>query len=272
MKLAGFASRFKARGAAFTLIELLVSMAVLAMLMGILLQVVNGILQSTQLYSRQMDSVGAARRAMDTLSLDISRAVVGEYSAILMGPNKLAMVTDRRGTNSSDHRFLGVTYSVNTSNQIVRTYRSVSFNETDLLAAAQETSGATMSPLANGILGWSIRAMTSSGPHASTNSTTPNYATNIYNGFTVPLDWNALITASPAFASPLANRSQGLDVWIAAVDEQNEDLLQDTSKLDDILQALRVDPTHWRSAIDEADIPAPAKASIQILHQTIPIP
>jgi prepilin-type N-terminal cleavage/methylation domain-containing protein len=270
MKLSGFATRSLS---GFTLIELLVSMVVLAIVMGIVLQVVNGILKTTQLHSQQMDSIGAARRAMDILSLDLSKAVVGESSAILVAPGSLAMLTDRRGTNSSDHRFLGVTYNVNSSNQIVRTYKSFSNNETDLISGAQDTNNSANSILADGILGWSIRAMTLAGPQSFTNPTTPHYATNNYNGFPVPPGWQAVITTSPAFASSLTNRAQGLDVWIVAVDEQTRSLLDETSKLDAVRQALEGDPSSWRLQIDESnEIPISAKASIQILHKTISLP
>ncbi len=272
MKPSGFASRLKLGLEGFTLIELLVSMVVLALVMGILLQVVNGILKTTQMHSQQMDSVGAARRAMDILSLDLSKSVVGEYSTVLVGNQNLAMVSDRRGTNSTDHRFLGITYSLNSSNQIVRTYRSVSFNEADLLVAAQDTASAANSILAEGILGWNIRVMTSSGPRNAEDSSTPNFATNIYNGLTVPTGWKALITASSAFASSFTNKAQGLDVWIAAVDEQNSLLLRDSQKLDAVRQALQNDPTTWRLEIDNLEMPLPAKASIQILHKTISLP
>jgi prepilin-type N-terminal cleavage/methylation domain-containing protein len=271
MKPSGFAGRFKSGLEGFTLLELLVSMVVLALVMGILLQVVNGILKTTQMHSQQMDSVGAARRAMDILSMDLSKAVVGEYSTVLVGNQNLAMVSERRGTNSTDHRFLGVTYSLN-NYQIVRTYRSVSFYEADLLTAAQMISGAANSTLADGILGWNIRVMTSSGPRNAADSSTPNFATNIYNGLTVPNGWKALITASSAFASSFTNKAQGLDVWIAAVDEQNSLLLKDSQKLDAVRQALQNDPANWRSEIDKLEMPLPAKASIQILHKTISLP
>jgi type II secretory pathway pseudopilin PulG len=256
---------------AFSLIELLTSMAVMAMVLAILLQVVNGILQTTRMQSQQMDSTAAARRALDIMALDLSKAVVSESAAVLVGPTNLALITDRRGTNSSNHRYLAVTYSLN-GTQLVRTYRSVSFNEVDLLAAAQETNNAATTSLANGILGWNLQVITTSGPQAATNIDSANYATALYNGFAVPAGWKALITASPAFASSLTNRAQALEVWIAAVDEQNQGILTDTGSLTTAQAALTNNPALWRSDIDSANIPLPAKSAIRILNKTIPLP
>lgn len=247
-------------------------MAVLAMVMAILLQVVNGILQSTRIQSQQMDSVGAARRALDIMAVDLSGAVIGESTAVLAGPANLALITDRRGsTNASTHRFLAVTYSLN-GTQLVRTYRSVSFNEADLLTAAQDTNNATVTSLTDGILGLNLRVITTSGPQATTNANSANYATALYNGFTVPAPWKALITASPAFASSLTNRAQALEVWIAAVDEQNRRILEGAGSITAAQTALGSNPTLWRSAIDSANIPLPAKSAVRILNKTIPLP
>jgi type II secretory pathway pseudopilin PulG len=256
---------------AFSLIELLTSLAVLALVLAILLQVVNGILQSTRMQSQQMDSTGAARRALDIMALDLSKAVVTESAAVLVGPTNLALITDRRGTNSSNHRFLAVTYSLNGA-QLVRTYRSVLFNESDLLTAAQDTNTAATTSLVDGILGLNLQVITSSGPQAATNTNSAHFSTTNYNGFAVPTGWRALITASPAFASSLTNRAQALEVWIAAVDEQNQGILMDNGSLTAAQAALTNNPALWRSDIDSANIPLPAKSAIRILNKTIPLP
>jgi len=120
---------------AFTVIELLFAMAVLAMILVMMVQVVNGILQSTRTQSQQMDSVATARRALDTMLTDIQSAVIGESSTILApstsSSNLFAMLTTRHGmSGAADHRFLAVTYSLNPSNQIVRSHGSVNFAQT----------------------------------------------------------------------------------------------------------------------------------------------
>ena len=268
------ARRFRRVVSGFTLIELLTAMAVLAMVMVLLLQVTDGILRSTRLQSQQMDSTGAARRALDILALDLSCAVVGESAAILASSSptaKLALITDRRGTNTADHRFLAVTYQL-AANKLVRTYRSVSFAETDLLIASADTNNSAESTLADGILGLNIRVATSSGIEPIGNASAANYLTGNYNGFSVPANWLALITRSPKFASGLTNRAQSLDIWIAAVDDQNKELLNATEKLKAAKNALGNNPAQWRSEIDNANLPLPAKSAIQVLNKNIPMP
>jgi hypothetical protein len=156
--------------------------------------------------------------------------------------------------------------------QLVRTYRSVLFNESDLLTAAQDTNTAATTSLVDGILGWNLQVITSSGPQAATNTNSAHFSTTNYNGFAVPTGWRALITASPAFASSLTNRAQALEVWIAAVDEQNQGILMDNGSLTAAQAALTNNPALWRSDIDSANIPLPAKSAIRILNKTIPLP
>jgi len=265
---------FSKPSAAFTLIELLTAMAVLALVMVMLLQVIDGVLRSTRLHSQQMDSAAAARRALDMLALDISSGIVGESATILVSKATtpdLALLADRRGTNSADHRFLAVSYSLE-ENSLVRSYRSVSFQEADLLSSAIDTNGAASSAMADGILGLKIQVATHSGIHAITGVPASNYLTANYNRFSVPSGWLALITPSATFAGNLTNRAQALDVWIAAVDDQNKRLLDDTETLAAAKNSLGADPALWRSNIDSAVLPMPAKNAIQILNKTIPLP
>jgi hypothetical protein len=70
----------------------------------------------------------------------------------------------------------------------------------------------------------------------------------------------------------LTNRAQALEVWIAAVDEQNQGILTDTGSLTTAQAALTNNPALWRSDIDSANIPLPAKSAIRILNKTIPLP
>ena len=263
--------------AAFTILELLVSMAVLAIILVMLLQVVNGLLQSTRTQSQQMDSVASARRALDVMASDLQNAVIGENSAILVptavGSNLFALLAARRGpSGSASNRFLAIKYSTNSSNQLVRSYGSVDFSQTNLLSAATNTATTPIEPLAKGILAVQVLAITEATnyPLPTTNST--NWSTTNYNGLNVPDDWQALITRSPAFASSLTNRTRALEVWIAAVDDQNFQILKDSSKLSVAQGLLASAPTTWRSNLDYSAIPNQTKSGIRILNKTIALP
>jgi type II secretory pathway pseudopilin PulG len=259
----------------FTVLELLTAMAVLALILVMMVQVVNGVLQSTRTQSQQMESVSTARRAIDVMANDLQNAVVGQNTAILApdgaGGNLLAVLTARRGTNgAANHRFLVVSYATNTSNQLLRSYGSVDFSATDLLAAATNTSH-PVEPLAGGILAIQIRAVTDSTNFPLTNAASANWATNNYNGITPPSGYKALLTYSPAFSSGFTNRTRGLEIWIAAVDDQNFKVLSDSSKLSVAQGVLGADPAAWRLNIDAAAIPPQAKSGIRILKKSIPL-
>ncbi len=257
------------KSSAFTILELLVSMAVLAVILVMMVQVVNGLLQSTRTQSQQMDSVASARRAIDVMAADLQNAVVGETAAILVpttaGSNLFALLTSRRGSNgsTSNHRFLAVSYSTNSSNQLIRSYASVDFAQTDLLAAALNTT-VPFEPLARGILAIQVRAITGTTNSPVTDSASANWATNNYNGIPLPDDFRAIIPRSPAFASPLT--AHALEIWIAAVDDQNRQLLPGSYKL------TNADPTSWRTDIDGSALPAQVKSGIRILNKTVPLP
>lgn len=259
---------------AFTILELLVAMAVLAMILVLMVQVVDGIMRSTKTQSQQMDSVAAARRTLDTMLTDIQSGVIGENSAILAptgaSTNLFALLTTRRGMSGAvDHRFLAVTYSTNPSNQIIRSYGSVNFSQVNLLAAA--TNATASSPLASGVLAVQIRAFADgSNAYPITNSATANWATNVYNGLPVPTGYQALLTRSPTFSGSLTNKVRAVEIWIAAVDDQNYQLLGPDG-LATLRPLLANDPSTWRAAIDAANIPNPTKSAIRILNKSTSI-
>ena len=260
----------------FTILEVLVASAILAVILVIMLQVTHGIMQATLIQNQQMYSVASARRAMDVMAMDIEQGVVGNNAAILASSaTNLVLLTSRGGpAGSAGHRFLAVSYSKN-GTDFFRSYGSVAFttSATDLLAAATNSTTIPAEPLAKGILGLSIRALAdASNAYDISGAAAANWATNSYNGMTPPAGFQAIITATPSFASGLTNRTRALEVWIAAVDEQNLKILGDTSTLGAAQAALGSEPALWRDQIDAASIPAQTKAAIRILKKTIPTP
>jgi prepilin-type N-terminal cleavage/methylation domain-containing protein len=260
---------------AFTLIEMLVAMAVMALVLVMMLQVTSGILASTQAQSRRIDSVASARRVLDVMAADMRKAVVDDNASVLVANSApaFALLARRRGTNGAADRFLAVRYATNASNQVVRTYASVPFSQTDLLTApVANTSGGMESILADGILAFQVRITTPSGFKAST--TTGNWATDLYNGATTPVGWNALITPAPNFAADLTNRALSLRVWLAAADSQTIGLLESTGQLGGIKSTLTgtEHAKDWRAAVDNSGLPPNAKSAIRVLNKTIPLP
>ena len=272
------------RARAFTLIELLVAMSILALVLVLMLQVVNGILQSTRTQSQQLDAVAGARRALDVMALDLRNAMINESASVLVPTvvtNTLfAMLTPRRGPEgTANHRFLAVRYRLET-NAIVREFRSVPFSENGFLAAAASGTFTTNArPLATGVLAISARSIGDGANMFPLNPAVPgaNWATVNYNATnrTTPADYAALITYSPAFAAGLPNRTRAVEIWIAAVDGQNAALLA-SGTLQSAVQtaiAAAASPAQWREKIDAtANIPPQIKSGIRILNKTVPLP
>ena len=258
----------------FTILELLVAMAVLSLILVMLVQVVNGLLQATRTQNQQMDSVSAARRAIDVIAADLRNAIVGDNAAILApdgaSSNLFALVTSRRSASTATSpRFLAVSYATNASNQLIRSYGSVDYAQANLLSI---TTVAPAEPLAKGVLAIQARAMADgTNVYALTSTATANWATTNYNGLTPPAGFKALLTRSPGFSSALTNRTRAMEIWIAAVDAQNYQLLKSSGNLPVVLGVIGTDPTTWRSSIDAAAIPSQAKAGIRILNKTIPL-
>jgi type II secretory pathway component PulJ len=151
--------------AAFTLVELLTATAIMALVLVLLLQILNGILDSTRVQNQQMEAVGSARRVMDVIASDLRNAVISENSSILIptagSSNSFALLAARRGTNgATGHRYLAVRYSTNSSNQIIRSYGSSTFSGTNPLADAASAATITpVEPLARGILAFQARIL-----------------------------------------------------------------------------------------------------------------
>ena len=262
----------------FTILEILVACAVMAMILVIMVQVVNGILKASSMQNQQMDSVASARRALDVMSVDIERAVVGNNAAILApdtaSVNLFALLTARGApSGSANHRILAVTYSTNSNLQLYRSYSSGNYSQPNLLNLAGNATTTPMEPLAKGILAISVKALADgTNSYDLSSAATANWATNSYNGITPPSGYKALITTTPSFAASLTNRTRALDIWVAAVDDQNLLILNDTGNLSAAQGVLGADPTTWRAGIDSAAIPSQTKSAIRILRKTIPIP
>ncbi len=251
-------------------------MAVLALILVMLVQVVNGVLQSSRTQSQQMDSVSTARRAIDVITTDLQNAVVGASAGILVpeaaGSNLLALLTSRTGPSTAvNHRYLAVRYSTNAESQLIRAYGSVDFSNLNLLASVIAVNN-PVEPLAKGILGIQVRALADgTNSYLAGEAASANWATTNYNGTALPSGYKALLTRAATFASGLTNRTRALEIWIAAVDDQNFSLLSNSSTLSVVQGVMGADPATWRASVDAAAIPAQAKSGIRILKKTIPL-
>jgi len=180
----------------------------------------------------------------------------------------------RRGPNGdATNRFLAINYSTNGSDQLFRSYGSVDYSQNNFLTVAYATNTPSY-PLASHILGVEALAVTETTNYPLTTNPEANWATNHYNSTNSTPDFNALITTKPNFASGLTNRTYAMQIWIAAVDEQNYSLLTHNSDFyGKVKDALSGDPIGWRDQIDSnRNIPSTIKSGIRILSKTITLP
>jgi len=287
----------------FTLVELLTATAILSLLLVLMFQIVSEILQSTKVQNQQMESVAAARRALDVMSTDLQNAVVGENISILVPAQSgvgalLGMVCNRRGPNAPTlGRYLGVSYGFDSSAGVItRSYSPIPYEDPDLFTQIGILMSLTTPPpapggskiIASNILSVQVLAKsTSSSAQPSPTPVTlpamasPNWASNgTYNSFTVPPTYNAIVSPAREFATgppALDNTTSAFEVWIASIDQNNYDLLQRTGSLTTLQAALsqvaaQQGPSSWRATVDAASIPSAVKSGIRILNKTILLP
>ncbi len=272
---------------AFSLIEVLVATAVLALLMVLLLQVVTGTMQSTRIVTQQLDATESARRAIDILSADISRASTGGETSIACSANGgVALLLPGRGpsTSSKSVRWLGVSHAT-AAEDFIRSYSVIDWTSStpfaDAIAAAgaaasADTGGITTAP---GVLAVSILYRLADGSltnHAGLGSEFT--AATTWNGQTIPADWKVLLPASEVMTP--AKWVVAIDITLACADPQNLAILQSSGKLASLkasfakpVPAGKTPSQFFETVIGaEPGLPAPARAAIRHLTRTLRLP
>lgn len=280
-----FLPGFSSRHWGFTLIEILVAMAVLALVLVLMLQVVDSVVRSTRVQNQQMDSVEAARRALDIMEADLRVAVIARDSSLLAAQGSgpfaaatnpaLAFLTTRRGPSGAiQHRFLYVAYALSASGELQRGFQSVPMTEKNLLQV-RSLSPDEVETVATGVLRWEVLAVSTSGQKRLTgNATAAPWATDDYNGFAVPAGYLALFAPWAVLSKVTPpERVRALEVWVAVVDPQSYGLLIEQTGWSALQSQLSTaSPEQWRNLIDGSDLPGPFKSSARILQKTIALP
>ena len=265
---------------AFTLMEMLAAMVVFSLILSMMGQIVDGMLRSTRRQNTQLDSLAAARQALDVMRADFDTLTTGENAAILAadGDDKdlLAMLTSRRGVRGGgNHRFLAVSYGLDDAGHLFRAHGSVDFAADDLVAAAVDVPKRPIDPLAGGVLALRFRARIdgASDPVDLNSKAAAKWKTNSYNDIQVPSGYQALLTPSLLFVAPDMPRINAIEIWLAAIDESNLKQLQKSGKFATVSSLFGADPLAWRAAVDSSDSLSPEmKSALRIFNKTIPMP
>jgi prepilin-type N-terminal cleavage/methylation domain-containing protein len=265
-----------------TLPELLVAMAVLCLLVVLIFQVIEEVLHVTNTQEQKIEATASGRRLLDVMSVDLENAVIGSDATVIAPISAtnviLAMLCNRRAPSSaSASRFLAVKYTIDSSSKVYRSYGSVGFSRTNLMAASLNASTNPLTnaaiPLASGILAVQARAYTASTNYAVSSFATPNWAvTNSYRGHAIPTGYNALVTASSGYGASLTNCTRSLEISVASVDSADYGLIVSSGNLPAVKTALAGDPIGWKVALDNLAIAPRIKSAIRILQKTTPLP
>lgn len=265
-----------------TLPELLVAMAVLCLLVVLIFQVIEQVLHVTNTQEQKIEATASGRRLLDVMAVDLENAVIGSDATVIAPTSPtnviLAMLCNRRApTSAGASRFLAVKYAIDSGGRVYRSYGSVGFSRTNLMAASLNASTNPVTnaaiPLASGILAVQARAFTASTNYPVSSAPSPNWAmTNSYRGNAIPPGYNALVTASSGYSSSLTNCTRSLEISVAAVDSADYGLILSTGNLPAVKTALAGDPIGWKVALDNLAMPARIKSAIRILQKTIPLP
>lgn len=270
------------RRAAFTLIEVMVAVAVLALILVLLAQILNGITGPIRIQSQRMDSAAAARKVLDVMAADFASLASGPAAGVMLAmdetsPEFLSMVTQRRSPDiPPSGRYLGVVYAMEPSFRMVRRYAPIYHTEANFLKAATMADKESPFPLAEGILGVRFIANTQQGPvemdPALTSGDVPDWLLEEVGGLSVPSGWRTVVGLSHSPSGKPVPRIYSLQIWIASADPKVLQILTEAQSVAVSGVINGQSPSAWRNAIDALNIPGPVKSSIQILNRTYTIP
>lgn len=281
----------KPRG--FTLLEVLVAMAVLALLLALLFQIVEHTLRSTRAAGGQLETYSTARRTLDAMDADFLRSVTTGGAGVLIRPdssgqmNALAFLVHGRGPSASpEHaapRFLAVSYWWDSAKggTVRRGYAPVAANSTNLPAATVAAFEPTAHPaaaLGDGIL----RSLILYELNDGTVTLSPPGGAMVaagadFHGATIPFGWSLL---RPAEESGVAGavRVVALLVVLGVLDE-NVLARLDASALQSARQdlaapatpaQLRDVPGFWEQQT-ASSFPAAAGSGFRAFQKRIPL-
>lgn len=265
-----------------TLPELLVAVAVLALLVVLIFQVIEQVLHVTKSQEDKIEAASSGRRLLDVMSVDLENSVIGSDATVIAPTSAtnviLAMVCNRRApTSATPSRFLAVKYVIDSNNRVYRSYGSVGFSRTNLMEAALNASTNPVTnaaiPLASGIIAVQARAFTETTNYAVTSAVSPNWGvTNNYRGDAVPSGYNALVTTSSGYGASLTNCTKSLEISVAVVNSADYALIRSSGYFTSVRLALAGDPIGWKVAVDSIAMPGRFKSAIRILQKTTPLP
>lgn len=271
-------------GSAFTLIEILVSVAVLAVLFVVVMQVSGYMFNASHISSVQMDANQQARTVLDVLSSDINSAVTdyGQTFLVKQGAgNNTEMafvIRDRGSASETDTRFIAVHYSLGADGGVVRRRAPITFGDTDYLAGiaqAVQSSASSSDVIAGSMLRMEVVLILDNGQIVPLTESGSWLADKV-NGESLPstLSGFSALALKTFSIDPNNPRVLAFVIGVAALDAQGYYLPNAPGIADKLLTppAGQTPFDCWNSVINSsqlASFPLPSVWALRLLQTTV---
>jgi prepilin-type N-terminal cleavage/methylation domain-containing protein len=267
---------------AFTLIEVLASIAVMALMLVLLQQIINGTMAASRRAHQQASSSLAAQSTLDTLAIDLSNLVTVNGATVFVKEDadkniSIAFLTaGRRSVNAPDNtRYMAVLYQ-KVNNQIIRSSWPVTWSDTDVAKAATTRLASCLeSIVADNIIGFQGAFLTNDGSVAQLGSNGNWAASATTQGQAPAGQFKALVLAPGGneFATASQPYVRSLVAAVAALDDQSVQL----AKINDLATAMgtpaqgQTPQQHWNTILSGGHmdgVPDPVVSSLRTAETT----
>lgn len=271
----------------FTLIELLVSVAVMALLLVLLLQMVGSVLSATRTSRQEMNASRSCRAVLDALGNDLANAVTQNGAAIFVrsgsdNNTRLVLLTNGREpttTVTGVCRWNAVSYTLS-GNQIIRAVAPVAWSQTDLAGAAMAavSSPVHSSVIASNVIRFEAAVVLDSPSNEASLMPVTQGGSWLKQTSAGDGEFSALVLSDPMTVSTTP-RVRSIVGAVAAVDHQGMRLLNDQGKLPDFIAALSasnpgqtpIEVWNQRISAGLGAFPSPVLASLQTSQRVYPL-
>jgi len=210
---------------AFTLVEMMVAVAVFALMMGLLAELLGNAVNATHFTRQEMNASDSARQVLDALGADLENMIGVNGLTLLVSQDAnnnttLSFLTESRAPSTqTDARFMSVAYRL-TNGNIIRSISPMLWTTTGLATAMAETaSSSTSSVLALAGLRLEAVLVLDNGSIVPL-SQNGSWLISTVNGEQLPAGCYGLVLSTPP-ADPNNPKVSAIVVGVATLDEQS---------------------------------------------------
>lgn len=215
----------------FTLVELLVAVAVFALMMGLVSQMLDMTTRAAHMAHQEMTAADGTRRALDALGGDLENLANANGLSVLVSSDQsnntvLSFLTESRGPAGTTSRFMAVAYELSEAS-IIRSVTPIPWNQPQVAAATANLAGSGVtSMITPNALRFQTVLLLDNGTtltvsqSALSSTASAAWKTSTVNGETLPSGTYGLVLSTPP-VDPNNPRVSGLMVGVAVLDEQS---------------------------------------------------